>query len=49
MLWPECEKITDLLMNRFVAITHDVLRAIAPGGDPQLPVIDGHFAADPDD
>ena len=49
MLWPECEKITDLLMNRFVAITHDVLRAIAPGGDPQLLVIDGYLGADRDD
>jgi hypothetical protein len=30
VLWPEFEKITDLLMNRFDAITQDVLRAIAP-------------------
>ena len=49
VLWPEFEKITDLLMNRFDAITHDVLRAIAPGGDPQLLVIDGNLAAGRDD
>ena len=50
VLWPEFEKITDLLMNRFDAITQDVLRAIAPtGDDPRHLVIDGYLGADRED
>jgi hypothetical protein len=47
VLWPEFEKITDLLMNRFDGITQDVVRAIAPGvDDPRRVVIDGDLGAD---
>ena len=50
VLWPEFEKITDLLMNRFDAITQDVLRAIAPvGDDPRHLVIDGYLGAERED
>jgi hypothetical protein len=50
VLWPEFEKITDLLMNRFDSMTQDVLRAIAPNGDdPRLVVIDGYLGADRED
>ena len=50
VLWPEFEKITDLLMNRFDAITQDVVRAIAPSVDsPRLVVRDGYLGADRED
>jgi hypothetical protein len=50
VLWPEFEEITDLLTNRFDAITRDVFRAIAPNGDdPRLVVIDGYPGADRED
>ncbi len=50
VLWPEFEKITNLLMDRFDAITQEVVHAIAPGStDPRLAVIDGYLGADRDD
>ena len=50
VLWPEFEKITDLLMNRFDAIAQDVIGAIAPRVvDPRRVVIDGDLGLDRDD
>ena len=50
VLWPEFEKITDLLMNRFDPIAQDVIGAIAPRVvDPRRVVIDGDLGLDRDD
>ncbi|MEZ4395110.1 MAG: hypothetical protein R3A48_28865 [Polyangiales bacterium] len=47
VLWPEFEKITNLLMDRFDAITHDVVRTIAPGAEaPRRVVNNGSLGAD---